>query len=146
MATPPLVVYNVNPVGLISANPEMDTTSTAVSFGTLLRKTTRTPIFLPPLFWTTRQLNLLRVSLNHLGRSNPQSLGHQTQQLTNSSTSPNNLPTAAIQSDCLDTYWRWCDHGADKMSNYWLFEVVMTVVDYLQKDMRFKSFVKQVGG
>ncbi|KAL0633879.1 hypothetical protein Q9L58_007181 [Maublancomyces gigas] len=31
------------------------------------------------------------------------------------------------------------------MSNYWLSEVVMTVVDYLQKDMKSNYFVKQVG-
>lgn len=50
----------------------------------------------------------------------------------------------AIQLDSLNTYWRWCNRGADLMSNYWLSEVVMTIMDRLQKDMGPKYFVKQI--
>lgn len=119
----------------------MATTSATIAFGAPLRKTTRTAIFLPPLFWTTHQLHLLRVLLIYQGQPNPQSLGDQ---LAISSTSHRSFSTVAIQLDSLNTYWRWCNRDADLMSNYWLSEVVMTIMDRLQKDMGPKYFVKQI--
>lgn len=129
------------PTTIPPTNLEMAATSATIAFGAPLRKTTRTAIFLPPLFWTTHQLHLLRVLLIYLSQPNPQSLENQ---LAISSTSHRSLSTAAIQLDSLNTYWRWCNRDADTMSNYWLSEVVMTIMDRLQKDMGSKYFVKQV--
>lgn len=122
----------------------MATTSTT-AFGAPLRKTTRTAIFLPPLFWTTHHLDLLRVSLISISQPRSQSLDYQLQrlQLAISSTGPKNLPNTVAQPDYLNVYWYWCNHGADIAAN-WLSELVMTVVDYIQKDMEFGSFVKRV--
>lgn len=132
------------PTIIPSINLEMATTSAEIAFGAPLRKTTRTAIFLPPLFWTAHQLRLLRVLLIYLGQPNPQSLENQVQQLAISSAAHRNLSSVAIQIDSLNTYWRWCNYSAGPMSNYWLSEALMMIMDYLQRDMGFRFFVKQV--
>lgn len=124
-----------------SMDLEMATTSAEIAFGAPLRKTTRTAIFLSPLFWTAHQLRLLRVLLIHLNQPNPQSFENQVQQLA---AARMDFSSVENQIDSLSTYWRWCNYSAGPMSNYWLSEAIMMVMDYLQRDMGFRFFVKQV--
>lgn len=117
----------------------------SLAFGYPLRRTTRHPIFLPPLFWNSNHLDLLRVSLVHFDNSRHQSIEQQIQGLAVGPVSVHtkNLPTGCIDPECLRKYWFWTKH-ADEMGADWLPGMIAMLIDSVQKNLGSKPFIRHV--